>query len=64
MRRKYFKAKAIYEEIAEKTGADSPSKVAERQVIATAEVNKKKAAVTTAITKCFAPSEIVNTIKD
>jgi len=64
VRRKYFKAKAIYEEIAEKTGADSPSKVAERQVIATAEVNKKKAAVTTAITKCFAPSEIVNTIKD
>lgn len=64
VRRKYFKAKAIYEEIAVKTGADSPSKVAERQVIATAEVNKKKTAVTTAISKAYAPSDVVTLIKE
>lgn len=49
VRKKYFKAKAIYEEIAVKTGNDSPSKIAERKVIATAEVEKKKQAVTGAI---------------
>lgn len=64
MRQKYFKAKAIYEEIAKKTGPQSPSKVAERQVIATAEVKKKTEAVTSAITKSYAPSDIAAAIKD
>jgi hypothetical protein len=63
VRQKYYKAKAIYEEIAKKTGVDSPSKTAERKVIKTAEQNQKRAAVTEVIAKCYAPSDIAGAIE-
>lgn len=43
LKKKYYKARAIYNEIAEKTGPESPSKTAERIAVQKAVVNKKKA---------------------
>lgn len=51
VKKKYYKARAIYNEIAEQTGQDSPSKLAERETVKKAIENKKKAEIITTVKK-------------
>lgn len=59
IKKKYFKARAIYNEIADKTGDESPSKKAERATVERAIKNKTKAEVI----KCFRGANNMDDIK-
>lgn len=57
VKEKYYQARAIYTEIAEQTGVESPAKKAEQKAMETAIVNKKKADIVTKVKN-------VNTVED
>lgn len=61
---KYYKAKAIYNEIAEQTGGDSPSKIAERDAVKKAVFNKKKADIVVCVKKITTMVDLTTRLKE
>lgn len=62
VKKKYYKARAIYNEIAEQTGSDSPSKKSERETVMKAVVNKKKADIITCVKKVTTMNDLTETL--
>jgi hypothetical protein len=63
LNKKYYKARAIYNEIAEKTGADSPAKTAERIAVQKAVVNKRKADIIKCVKKVTTMNDFTDNLK-
>jgi hypothetical protein len=63
VKKKYYQARAIYNEVAEQTGAESPAKKEEQKAMKEAIVNKKKADIVTKVKDVTTVTDFIEKIE-